>query len=116
MTPLAKTYAFEPLKGLERPENILGVEAPIWTEWVPNRDKLDFQVFPRLAAVAEIAWTAPKLKDYDSFVNRLQHLYTIYQRRGVNYAKGKERKPNLLKRIIGTRKWWKNEDSEFLKD
>jgi hexosaminidase len=116
MTPLAKTYAFEPLKGLERPENILGVEAPIWTEWVPNRDKLDFQVFPRLAAVAEIAWTAPELKDYDSFVNRLQHLYTIYQRRGVNYAKGKERKPNLLKRIIGTRKWWKNEDSEFLKD
>lgn len=116
MTPLMKTYNFDPLKGVEKPENILGVEAPLWTEWVASEAKIDFQVFPRLAAVAETGWTVPKLKNYSDFISRLEHLYTLYQKLGVNYARGKEKKPNLLKRIIGTRKWWKNEDSEFLND
>jgi hexosaminidase len=116
MTPLAKTYNYNPLKGIEKEENILGIEAPLWTEWVANRAKIDFQIFPRIAAVAEVAWTAPELKDYDSFRKRLNYLYPIYQKMGVNFARNKEIKPGFLKRIINTRSWWKNEDSEFLKE
>lgn len=116
MTPLAKTYAFDPLKGVEKPENILGVEAPLWTEWVASRSKIDFQVFPRLAAAAEVAWTAPELKDYENFVSRLQKLYSLYEKMGVNYARNKEKKPSILKRLAGTRRWWKDEDSEFRKN
>jgi len=113
MTPLAKTYGFNPLEGVEKPENILGIEANLWTEWVATPEKIEFQVFPRLAAAAEVGWTAPELKDYDNFLSRLERLYAIYQKKGVNYARGKEKKPNILKRIAGTRRWLRDENAEF---
>jgi hexosaminidase len=117
MTPLSKTYNFEPiLKGIKKPDNIIGVETPLWTEWVQNRSKIDFQTFPRLAAVSEIAWTEKEHKDYDDFCRRLQALYHHYDELGINYAKGMEKQPPLLKRIVETRKWWKDENVEIDKN
>jgi hexosaminidase len=114
MTPLQKTYNFNPiLKGIKKPENILGVETPLWTEWVQNRKKIDFQVFPRLAAVSETAWTKAENKDYDDFCLRLQSLYRHYEDLGVNYARNKEKKTGIIKRLSGLRAWLKNEDSEL---
>lgn len=117
MTPLSKTYNFEPiLKGIKKPDNIIGVETPLWTEWVQNRSKIDFQTFPRLAAVSEIAWTEKEHKDYDDFCRRLQALYHHYDELGINYARGMEKQPPLLKRIVETRKWWKDENVEIDKN
>lgn len=114
MTPLKKTYCFEPLlKGIKNPENVIGIEAPLWAEWVKNRKKIDFQVFPRLAAVAESAWTEAKNKDYEDFCLRLQSLYRHYDDMGIDYARKKEKKLGIIKRLRGFRAWLKNENSEL---
>lgn len=87
---LRDTYLFNPyldeLNG-EYKENILGVEAPIWTEWVRDRNRLDFQVFPRLIAVSESAWTSPLNKSYDDFLKRLDENLKRLDALDVNYAK-----------------------------
>lgn len=55
-------------------EDILGVEAPLWTETVLNRADIEFMAFPRLSAIAEVAWTKTERKDWESFRKRIaQH-------------------------------------------
>ncbi len=52
-------------------ENILGVEAPLWTETITNMDELEYMVFPQLPGYAEIGWTAPELRNWDEYKTRL---------------------------------------------
>jgi hexosaminidase len=107
MTPLRKTYKFNPIpKGLsqEYHKQIIGVETPIWTEWVPNRERFDWQVFPRLVAVAETAWTQEVNKDYNSFILRLKKFNHLLDSLGVKYASFDEVNPKGLKRFINLRK------------
>ncbi|MCC8023503.1 MAG: beta-N-acetylhexosaminidase [Clostridiales bacterium] len=73
-TPLRKVYSYDPyLPGMTQTgrENVLGVEAPIWTEYVLTRDRLAYLGWPRLAAVAEVGWTDQEKRDYGSFEQRL---------------------------------------------
>ena len=107
VTPLRKTYNFDPIpKGLKKEhyDQIMGVEAPIWTEWVPNTDRLYWQVFPRLAAVAETAWTLDQNKSYRSFVNRLGKFNQILDSMDVKYASLDEVNPKSVKRFINLRR------------
>lgn len=71
---LKDTYCYEPyFKELSEKEckNILGIEAPLWTEYVKSRERLDWQVFPRLLAISETAWTEKENKNYTDFLERL---------------------------------------------
>ena len=52
-------------------ENILGVEAPLWSETIANSDEIEYLVFPRLAGIAEVAWTAPSARDWNEYKIRL---------------------------------------------
>lgn len=52
-------------------EDILGVEAPLWTETVRDRSDLEYLAFPRLAAIAEVAWTQTENKNWESFKKRI---------------------------------------------
>ncbi len=52
-------------------ENILGVEAPLWTETVTNIDELEYMVFPRLAGIAEIGWSPALKRDWIDYRERL---------------------------------------------
>ncbi|MFX1251769.1 MAG: beta-N-acetylhexosaminidase [Promethearchaeota archaeon] len=102
LTPLRKAYAFEPIpKKLEKEyhQNVLGLEAPCWTEWIPNVNRLDWQVFPRLTAHAETGWTEKGKKDYRSFKKRLEHFFRRLDHLGVQYARKEEIDPSLIKRI-----------------
>ena len=54
-------------------ENILGVEAPLWTETISKMDDLEFMVFPRLPGLAEIGWTAAEARNWDGYKKRLGH-------------------------------------------
>jgi len=59
--------------GVERAD-ILGIEAPLWTETVANRADIEYLTFPRLSAIAEVAWTKTERKDWESFRKRIaQH-------------------------------------------
>lgn len=113
MTPLKKTYNFKPLfKGILDSENILGVEATLWTEYIHNFDEIQKQILPRLAAVAENAWTNPQNKNYDEFLIRLKKHISIYKENRITYNQ------DYLKgfSIVKTIKWFyavkKNAKSE----
>jgi len=51
--------------------DILGVEAPLWTETVTNRADIEYLAFPRLVAIAEVAWSAPERRSWESFQSRI---------------------------------------------
>lgn len=71
---LKKAYKFEPKFPKVDPKfksKLLGLEAPLWTERVPNLKRLEWQTFPRLTAYAETAWTPKKKKDFKKFKRRL---------------------------------------------
>jgi hexosaminidase len=59
-------------KGINK-ENILGIEAPLWTETISKMDDLEFMVFPRLPGLAEIGWTAAEARNWENYKKRLGH-------------------------------------------
>jgi hexosaminidase len=78
-------YAFEPtLPG--GPGRVLGAQAAIWTEHLDSGRRIDFAAFPRLAAFAEAAWTAPEQRDLSDFRRRLtEHHLPRLDAAGVEY-------------------------------
>ena len=52
-------------------ENILGVEAPLWSETVTNMEDIEYMVFPRLPGYAEIGWSAPASRNWAEYKTRL---------------------------------------------
>jgi hexosaminidase len=52
-------------------EDILGVEAPLWTETIRTLADIDYMAFPRLAAIAEVGWSAREAHDWADFRERL---------------------------------------------
>lgn len=64
---------------------ILGVEAPLWSETLEKREDFEFMAFPRLAAVAEVGWTAHRQRDWDDFRARLAQHGPRLTALGVNY-------------------------------
>ena len=67
----------------EQAGNIIGSQACIWTEWVADSTKMEWEMLPRLAAVAESQWGCPK--DLDAFLPRLKRMTELYDRRGWNW-------------------------------
>lgn len=68
-------------------ENILGVESPLWTETLTNREELEFMMFPRFAAIAEVAWTKKELRNWESFSERVKKHTARWDAMGLNYYK-----------------------------
>lgn len=68
-------------------ENILGVEAALWTETVTNLDEAEYMVFPRLAGIAEIGWTPQALRSWDDYKERLAGHGKRFEAAGIDYYK-----------------------------
>jgi hexosaminidase len=64
---------------------ILGVEAPLWTETVETMDDIDYLVFPRLPGVAEIAWSPAEGRSWDEYKIRLGKHGARMKANGINY-------------------------------
>ena len=102
-TPLSSAYKYEPVPAklkVEHHEHVLGLEAPLWTEFVRSLKRFDFQCFPRLTALAETAWTPREDKDYASFQARLGPFLERLDRLGVEYASGDDVEPGLFRRLL----------------
>lgn len=84
---LDEAYNWDPtaLDDRIKKDNILGVEAPLWTETVVTREDLEFLTFPRLVAIAEIAWTDPKNRSWEDFSRRILRHEQIWEKQGVNF-------------------------------
>ncbi len=82
-------YNYIPMKNVEKElqSRYLGVQANFWTEWVEDAATLQYLMLPRLAAVAEAAWTPQSLRNYENFLKRLQQEPAFYEMSGVNYGK-----------------------------
>jgi hexosaminidase len=65
----------------------MGVQANLWTEYIPSFSHVEYMIFPRMLALAEVAWTEPQNKDYDFFTKRLFTHLNLLARMNVNYAK-----------------------------
>ncbi len=103
-TSLRKVYRYEPIPKKLNTQyhcNVLGLESPLWTEWVRNIGEMDWQTFPRLIAIAENGWTPSGQKNFKSFKLRLENLIKRLDLFGVSYARKQEYQPNFIKRLFG---------------
>lgn len=87
--PIEKVYSFEPvpteLTG-EQKKHIIGVQANMWTEYMPTFRQVEYMLLPRVAALSEVQWCEPKNKEYKNFLSRLPQLVSLYRLNGYNYA------------------------------
>lgn len=90
---LKKVYDYEPAPNTltdEEKAHVIGVQANLWTEYIPFPELIEYQVLPRMAALAEVQWSNPEHKDYENFMQRLPRLLDIYETRGWHYCRGEE--------------------------
>lgn len=81
-TPLWKTYRHHPSPNADN-SDIIGFGAQMWTENVPDFNRLCYMTFPRLAALAECGWTDPVNKNYADFIRRVVPLQQLWRETGV---------------------------------
>ncbi|MCR5207029.1 MAG: beta-N-acetylhexosaminidase [Eubacterium sp.] len=88
MMPLDATYNYNPRAfGIDADgDNVLGVEGELWSEWIPGREKLDLNAFPRMQALAEVAWSQENKRDFSDFKRRLDLLKPTLEKLGIGYA------------------------------
>jgi N-acetyl-beta-hexosaminidase len=86
-TSVHDAYAWEPaavVDGIDE-DDILGVEAPLWTETVRSLDDIDTLAFPRIGAAAEAAWSPSAARDWDSFRARVGGLAPLWRAQGIGF-------------------------------
>ncbi|MFC9510292.1 beta-N-acetylhexosaminidase [Streptomyces sp. NPDC057002] len=108
---LEDVYRFEPVPPELTPEearHVLGTQANLWTEVMEDQARVDYQAFPRLAAFAEVAWSAlpaPAERDFAGFEHRMTAHYRRLDALGVAYRSPAgplpwQRRPGVLGRPI----------------
>ena len=94
---LERAYNFNPIPeslAAQYHDNVIGTGAQMWGEWIPTSGYMDYMVFPRIAAYAEVGWTQPKQKDFNRFMSRLPSLLKTWKDKGIYFAPIKEALPN----------------------
>ena len=88
-TPLKEVYGYEPLPrelSSDQHKYIKGIQGNVWTEYLKSGRDVEYNVFPRAIALAEIAWTTSKTKNYNHFLQRLRKHKRMLTALQVNYA------------------------------
>ncbi|MDP9816993.1 beta-N-acetylhexosaminidase [Spirilliplanes yamanashiensis] len=85
-TPIEKVYGYRPTPdGLaDGPGRVLGVQAQVWSEYVPTPELVEYRTYPRLAALAEVGWSGEG-GDVADFRTRLAEHIARLDAAGVNY-------------------------------
>ena len=86
--PLERVYQYDPVPEGFTPDQarrVLGTQGQLWTEGIATPHDLEYMAFPRLAALAEVAWTPLARKDYASFLERLSAQQQRWRVMGVNF-------------------------------
>ncbi|MGZ3874105.1 MAG: beta-N-acetylhexosaminidase, partial [Mucilaginibacter sp.] len=87
--PLDKVYRYEPIPAaLNAGEatHVLGAQANVWTEYIGNTKKLEYILFPRMAALAEVLWSPKEKRSWPDFESRLPGIFERYDASGINYS------------------------------
>lgn len=85
---LETAYSFNPIpEGISdaRQRQVLGIQGNLWSEYLPNARQMEYMAFPRLTALAEVAWSPLESKDWAGFRQRLQPMLKRLELLGINY-------------------------------
>ena len=88
--PIERVYSYDPAFVAENDEQrkrILGTQAQLWAEYLKDMRKVEYMAFPRIAAIAEVAWTQPELKNYADFSARLEGVMQHYEAGDLNFSR-----------------------------
>lgn len=97
--PLKKVYGYEPVPdslSADEAKLMYGVQANLWTEYIPTEEHAEYMLYPRAIALAEVAWSKPENKSWEDFHRRALKI--------VDELKTKGYHPFELKNEIGNRK------------
>jgi hexosaminidase len=86
--PLEQVYQFEPVPEKLAPEfhaHVLGGQANLWTEYIPNLRQVEYMMFPRIGALAEVDWSPKETRDWESFKARTALNEKRLDALGINY-------------------------------
>ncbi len=92
-SPLSKVYSYEPVPeelSPDKTERVLGSQGQLWTEYIPDLQQLEYMMFPRVCALAEVLWLPPEKKDYEDFLKRLSLHRRYFRESGINAHPGQE--------------------------
>ncbi|MEG1864876.1 MAG: family 20 glycosylhydrolase [Alistipes sp.] len=88
--PVERVYSYDPAFSdqltSEQQKHIIGIQANMWSEYIAQNDHLEYMLLPRLAALSEVQWCQPEVKDWKRFIGtfRMEEIYTAM---GFNFAK-----------------------------
>lgn len=89
--PLDKVYQYHPLANLPASDpahqRILGIQCGLWCELVNSQSRLEYMLFPRLLAIAELGWTSPDQRSWPDFKARLNGQLAYLDKAGINYRR-----------------------------
>lgn len=88
--PIDSVYSYDPVPAALSPtekKHILGVQANVWTEYIPDFRQVEYMIFPRMLAMSEVAWTIPENKNPDQFRNKVHMHIPVFNALGVNYSR-----------------------------
>jgi len=111
--PLEQVYAYEPVPAAldtSKAKFILGAQANLWTEYITNDKKVEYQVLPRMSALAELLWTPKDKRSWSDFEQRLPMQFKRYEAWKANYSRAYyDLKTSILPGTTGATLLWKIE-------
>ena len=90
--PVKKSYDWNPETLVEQldPEQIIGIEAPLWSETLEDLQDIEYMTFPRLPGLAEIAWSTKDRRSWEAYKRVLERHIEWFERKGINTYKSLE--------------------------
>lgn len=88
--PIEKVYAWDPVPAeltAEEGKYILGAQANLWTEYIDNPSKVEYMIFPRMAALSEVLWSKKENRNWAAFEKKLATQFNRYALWKANYSK-----------------------------
>lgn len=89
--PLRRVFSFEPVPDalpVTFHSRVLGPQGNLWTEYIANLDHVEYMMYPRLSALAEVGWYPPRPRDYENFKLRMATHLKRLEAMGIRYRPG----------------------------
>ena len=88
--PLEKVYSYEPIPAqlsAAEAKHVLGAQGNVWTEYMTNTAKVEYMIFPRMSALAEVLWSPKEKRNWPDFERRIPLLMKRYELWGAHYSR-----------------------------
>jgi hexosaminidase len=90
LIPVQTSYDWDPATLVPGAQSVLGVEAPLWSETIANLADVEFLAMPRLAAIAEVAWSPQAVRSWETFKVRVGAQAPRWRALGINFYRAPE--------------------------